>query len=259
MAALFRDMLRFTPETEAEVRQQIQTLLPFGFGAPRNEIRTVLDQILMTEDPETRRRLIEPQLKFGRADRDLAADAAAGSFAPGSRLTIGARLGITRGGKPGPGRPRGQDGDPESEPKDATNPRTRLPRTNGRWEGEPGNGDWFSDHPEVLKVTKGKPIRYIDGRPDFSPWAAGDPMVFEPGVLDGSRADFGKIYARLAKELGLKSRAAARRYLSEKELTPHHLDDLTILLVPSALNNNLPHIGSASDMRRKAPHGSRRK
>ncbi|MCG8596475.1 MAG: hypothetical protein MI785_19210, partial [Kiloniellales bacterium] len=35
MAALFRDMLRVTPETEAEVRQQIQTLLPFGFGAPR--------------------------------------------------------------------------------------------------------------------------------------------------------------------------------------------------------------------------------
>ena len=114
MAALFRDMLRVTPETEAEVRQQIRKLLPFGFGAPRNEIRTVLDQILMTEDEETRRRLIEPQLKFGRADRDLAADAAAGGFRPGATRPT-RQLGITQGGgRKGPGSKPGEDGDPEA-------------------------------------------------------------------------------------------------------------------------------------------------
>ncbi|MCG8597435.1 MAG: HNH endonuclease, partial [Kiloniellales bacterium] len=149
--------------------------------------------------------------------------------------------------------------DPEPEPDDATNPRTRLPRTNGRWEGEPGNGDWFSDHPEVLKVTKGKPIRYIDGRPDFSPWVVGEPLVFDASVLDGSSRDFRKIYARLAQRLGLKTKVAAERYLRENKLTPHHLDERTVLLVPSALNNNTPHVGSASDMRKSGSKGQRRK
>ncbi len=112
MAGLFRDMLRVTPETEAEVRQQIETLLPFGFGAPRNEVRTVLDQILMTEEEETRRQLIEPQLKFGRADRDLAADAAAGGFRPGAPRPT-RQLGIAQGGgRKGPGSKPGEDGDP---------------------------------------------------------------------------------------------------------------------------------------------------
>ena len=114
MAALFRDMLRVTPETEAEVRQRIRTLLPFGFGAPRNEIRTVFDQILMTEDEEIRRRLIEPQLKFGRADRDLVADAAAGGFRPGAPRPT-RQLGITQGGgRKGPGSKPGEGGDPEA-------------------------------------------------------------------------------------------------------------------------------------------------
>ncbi len=111
MAALFRAMLRVTPETQAEVRQRIRTLLPLGFGAPRNEIRTVLDRILMTEDQETRRRLIEPQLKFGRADRDLAADAAAGGVRPGATRAT-RRLGIAQGGGPkGQGSKPGDDGD----------------------------------------------------------------------------------------------------------------------------------------------------
>ena len=31
------------------------------------------------------------------------------------------------------------------------NPRTRLPRRNGQWKGEPGNGKWYSDKPQVKK------------------------------------------------------------------------------------------------------------
>ncbi|UYL03889.1 HNH endonuclease [Pantoea ananatis] len=33
-------------------------------------------------------------------------------------------------------------------------------------------------------------------------------------------------------------------------LTPHHLDSTKIILVPRDLHGNVPHIGSASDMRR---------
>ncbi|OMI04558.1 hypothetical protein BTA30_07620 [Bacillus swezeyi] len=32
-------------------------------------------------------------------------------------------------------------------------------------------------------------------------------------------------------------------------MTPHHLDDVTIQLVPTDLHGNIPHIGSASDLR----------
>ena len=31
--------------------------------------------------------------------------------------------------------------------------------------------------------------------------------------------------------------------------TPHHLSDKKIILVPTDLHGNIPHIGSASDMR----------
>lgn len=33
---------------------------------------------------------------------------------------------------------------------------------------EPGNGLWYSDRTEVNAVTGGKPIRFVNGRPDFS-------------------------------------------------------------------------------------------
>ena len=124
MAALFRDMLLVTPETEAGVRQRIRKALPFGFGAVRNEVRTVLDQILMTDDGETRRRLIEPQLKFARADRDLAADAAAGGFRPGATRPM-RRLGVTQGG----GR-KGQGSKPD-EGRDPEAPQAGRPASRG--------------------------------------------------------------------------------------------------------------------------------
>lgn len=111
-AVLFRDMLRVTPETEDAVRARIREAFPFGFGTVRNEVRTVFDQLLMTEDPETRRGLIEPQLKFSRADRDLAADAAVGGFRPGATRPM-RQLGITQGGdRKGPGSKPAEGRDP---------------------------------------------------------------------------------------------------------------------------------------------------
>lgn len=63
---------------------------------------------------------------------------------------------------------------------EAANPRKRLPRTNGRWEGTPGNGKWYSDKPEVNEVTKGEPVAFKNGRPDFSPWTEAT-IKFKPG------------------------------------------------------------------------------
>ena len=129
-----------------------------------------------------------------------------------------------------------------------SNPRTRLPRTNGRWEGEPGNGTWYPDNPEAKSVLGGDGVPFKDGRPDFSQWSKGE-IEFEPGVLNGGEADFTRVYEQIREAKGLPSNNAARQYLLDVGLTPHHHSDTSIQFIPSDLHGNIPHIGSASDMR----------
>ncbi|WP_434813883.1 T7SS effector LXG polymorphic toxin [Bacillus halotolerans] len=132
---------------------------------------------------------------------------------------------------------------------EAANPRKRLPRTNGRWEGTPGNGKWYSDKPEVNGVTKGEPVAFKNGRPDFSPWTEAT-IKFKPGELNGSQDDFTKVYERIKEMKGFKSNNQAKEWLRDvKKVTPHHFDGNTIQLVPTKLHKNIPHIGSASDLR----------
>ncbi len=128
------------------------------------------------------------------------------------------------------------------------NPATRLPRTNGRWEGEPGNGTWYPDNPDAQSVIGDQGVEFRNGRPDFSPWSRGE-VEFEPGVLDGSDTDFTRVYEQLKVDRGLSSNNAARELLSNAGLTPHHHSDTVIQLIPTDLHKNIPHIGSASDLR----------
>ncbi|MGK9160847.1 T7SS effector LXG polymorphic toxin [Bacillus subtilis] len=131
----------------------------------------------------------------------------------------------------------------------SANPRTRLPRTKGRWEGTPGNGKWYSDKPEVNAVTKGEPVVFKDNRPIFTPWSKGT-IKFKKGELTGENSDFAKVYKRIKKMKGFKTQAEAEDWLKyTAKLTPHHLDNKTIQLIPTALHKNVPHIGSASDLR----------
>ncbi|MEM6295413.1 MAG: RHS repeat-associated core domain-containing protein [Myxococcota bacterium] len=126
----------------------------------------------------------------------------------------------------------------------------RLPRSNGRWQGLPGDGKWYSTNPEVLKVTKGEPIVFKNGRPDFSPWAV-DTLPFEPGVLTGKKSDFGKVYAKMAAERkDLKNAKAAQEWLKQNNLTPHHKTETVIELIPTPLHGNTAHTGAAADLRR---------
>ena len=67
--------------------------------------------------------------------------------------------------------------------------------------------------------------------------------------MNGTKSDFSKIHEKLAEDLGLKNKTAAENWLKENGLTAHHLDNETIQLIPSDLHNNIPHKGSASDMR----------
>ncbi|WP_261888157.1 S-type pyocin domain-containing protein [Vibrio rhizosphaerae] len=128
-------------------------------------------------------------------------------------------------------------------------PKTRLPRTNGRWiQGVPGNGLWQSDLDVVNRVTNGEAIPFKNGRPIFDKWSKGR-LIFENGVLDGTKDDFTRVYDEIANAKNLSSSHAAKTLLRDKGLTPHHHTLTEIQLIPTDLHSNIPHIGSASDMR----------
>lgn len=124
----------------------------------------------------------------------------------------------------------------------------RIPKTKGRWDGEPGNSNWYSEREEVIKITRGEPIEFKDGRPDFSPWNK-QTIKFRKGELDGSPNDFAKVHKRLKGELGFRTQTEAQEWMKKERLTAHHEVIETIQLVPSDLNNKIPHIGGASDLR----------
>ena len=151
-------------------------------------------------------------------------------------------------GTAAPKPPRRTRGDRDHLQHPSKNPRTRLPQSYGRWDGPEGASNWHSDIPEVNAITGGKPVRFVNGRPVFKPWAV-DTLTFEPMELDGSKADYEQIYNRLAKDWKLRDVEHAKQILLDLGLSPHHEDSTTIQLLPSALHSHIPHIGSASDMR----------
>lgn len=124
----------------------------------------------------------------------------------------------------------------------------RLPRTNGHWDNILGKSKWYSYNDKVNAVASNQPIPFNNGRPDFSTWSKGT-ITFEKGVLNGTDKDFSKVYSAIAEQKGITQKEA-QNLLREKMLTPHHLDSTKIILVPRDLHGNVPHIGSASDMRR---------
>jgi hypothetical protein len=133
-----------------------------------------------------------------------------------------------------------------------TSPRARLPSAKtGTWQGEIGNSGWLSNNPEVIAITGGTPIPFVDGRPDFTRWSRLS-INFEPGELTGYHgADVALTHAALAKSGNPDVEAAGSpaEYLKANGLTPHHATDTCIQLVPEALNRIVQHIGSAADIR----------
>lgn len=93
-----------------------------------------------------------------------------------------------------------------------------------------------------------------EGRPDFSKWRYQDDKIdilkFKPGELNGSVNDFNKIKDKVKDLKGFRTRYEAETWLRSNELTGHHKSATEIELVPTKLHQNVPHIGSASDMRK---------
>lgn len=120
---------------------------------------------------------------------------------------------------------------------------TRSPKegSNGTWNGgERGNSKWYPDPntdkgKAVLKATGGKPVEFKDGYPNFSPHAS---HRVEIEMTGDNSIDF----PAANKAAGLSE--------TPKDWTWHHKEDgVTMELVPSDLNNNIPHTGGSSLVR----------
>lgn len=121
----------------------------------------------------------------------------------------------------------------------------RLPK-NGCWDGDEGHSNFTPHDPAALGLEAGDQIPFVDGSPDFSKWAKG---VHDVPGLDGTDADFAKIYAQIANEKGFSNPTAARNWLSQQGLTPHHAGGTRVELVPRALHDGVRHTGGAHVLR----------
>jgi len=149
---------------------------------------------------------------------------------------------------------------PEDLPEDSDFS-TRLPRSNGRWLGEPGNSGWQSDLQEVNDVTGGKPIPFRNGFPDFSEWSWDEVEISDmtgEDTRDFAQAD--EEYARKRgwlKKNGEPNKAESYRYRKDNRLSWHHVEDgVTMMLVPEKLHGNIPHTGGAATVKGSRGYGS---
>ncbi|MBD2325999.1 HNH endonuclease [Alkalinema sp. FACHB-956] len=126
----------------------------------------------------------------------------------------------------------------------------RLPQTGGYWDDIPGESIWYSNKPDVNKLTQGSGVPFKKGFPDFSAWEKG--KISLPNMT-GKKADFreaDKLFAEQQGWLfknGTPNGAASARFRQQNQLTWHHVEDgQTMQLVPTALHGNTPHLGGAS-------------
>lgn len=125
------------------------------------------------------------------------------------------------------------------------------------WAGKPGDSLWDPAEAgyhadkieEITSVTKGEPLRFEDGYPDFSPYAlqarAADgspvPARVEIRMTGENGPDFGAARQAMADKLGLP------KFKEPAGYTWHHNPDgVTMELIPSELHNNIPHSGGAT-------------
>ena len=123
----------------------------------------------------------------------------------------------------------------------------------GFWSGTPGNSEFTPNSADVLRLTRGRPIVYIDGYPDLSPFAVGVALIPRATMavrdrnLHNAAAD-----SALARQRGWltpagqpdEARVAALRADPANPLTWHHVEfDNIMLLVPRSIHEAAQHAG----------------
>jgi hypothetical protein len=136
-------------------------------------------------------------------------------------------------------------------------PNQRIPSSDGSWNGKVGESGWSSTKPEVIRVTGGDSVPFKKGFPIFDKWITrinGIKGEVKLTKMKGNHSsDFRQSDKLFAEKLGWfkpngKADTARVKDLRDTQnLTWHHHEDMrTMQLVPADLNNNVPHTGGAS-------------
>jgi len=123
----------------------------------------------------------------------------------------------------------------------------------GFWSGTPGNSEFTPNAAAVLRRTQGRPIVYIDGYPDLTPFAVGVVLMPRATLALRDRAAH-NLYAdtAFARQRGWlttagtpdAARVAALRADPADLLTWHHVEfDNIMLLVPRSIHEAAQHAG----------------
>jgi hypothetical protein len=136
--------------------------------------------------------------------------------------------------------------------------KARLPKTNGRWSDplRPGNCLWYSDHPDVQRITGGRGVPFRNNYPVFKDWAEATVVGDFSAADHFAQAD--RAWARQLERRGLRDEypeffkasgevnaAAVERWRVQYGYTWHHHqgEGELMLLLPRDLHANVPHTG----------------
>jgi hypothetical protein len=133
----------------------------------------------------------------------------------------------------------------------------------GEWKGPRGDAGFLPHDAAAKRATKGKPVRFKNGYPDFGPYvhyldkARMRKCEVKEARLQGENAtDVALADEALAEKFknDFKDRAHVKRLREDAghELTWHHNEDrCTMELIPAALHSKVPHEGGASKIRKQ--------
>ena len=119
-----------------------------------------------------------------------------------------------------------------------------LPK-DGTWSGARGHSDFIPDNPEVYGVSPGTRIPFRRGWIELVCVGQDE---FPVSGMNGTVADFPLIHQKLAALRGLPNQTAARAWLKQQNLSPHHAGGDLIQLVPRKLHG-IDHMGGSWQLR----------
>lgn len=135
-------------------------------------------------------------------------------------------------------------------------PGTRLPSSAyGEFLGVRGNSAFRlnDETADLLGLAQGTSVNFKKGRVDFSPFSQRNLRV--KNLTGDHSVDIPLIHEHLAQRLkllksdGSPNAAAAERYLSQRNLSPHHAGGSLVQLIDTQLHRTIRHTGGAYDLR----------
>lgn len=137
----------------------------------------------------------------------------------------------------------------------------RLPKTGGKWDGEPGNSKWTMDREhipgdcngtnpdhkswgEICDQYKVDSINFKDNNPDFSEISKGNVEI--ENFKSKRNANFVQADMKLAEQRGCDP-SEVSKWRADNRYTWHECPDCkSMQKVPTEVHGNIPHTGGVS-------------